>query len=163
MGTIKKSTLVKLIREVLTEEKRQMNESKVDKIYIEGNTLWSSYAPDSGNTRRLKGNDYITTKKDDKNFDTIATHMMDWSNQETPLKKTSKGSLYKIPVYSRTDLKTDATIHSSHKTARNYSIWGGRVEPMGHMWATIIPEQDYYLISFFKKKNEALYWIKPQK
>lgn len=129
--------------------------AKEEQVYIQGNTLWWSYAPDSGFAVPLKDlKSYYTDKSDHKNFDAIVRRIVKWSKKNKPLKMSKSKSrlLYKIPVYESGRLVG--------YDASKLSIWGGIEKPKTYYYMVIIEEQDYHIIHFFKTKGEALWWIK---
>ena len=113
-----------------------------DRVYFVNSTLWASYLPGCGETYQIRNfNTFLTDKKDDSHYDTIAEKILQYAENNIPNYKSKKGKIFKIPVFC------------SESEAKNKNS-------IGHYWLTIINENNYSILSFFKKNNEARYWIK---
>jgi predicted PolB exonuclease-like 3'-5' exonuclease len=114
-----------------------------DRVYFVNSTLWASYLPGCGETCNIRNfNTFLTDKKDDSHYDTIAEKILQYAENNIPNYKSKKGKIFKIPVF-----------YSESEANKNKNS-------IGHYWLTLINENNYSILSFFKKNNEAIYWIK---
>ncbi len=113
------------------------------KVYKIKDIFWIAYAEGSGIALPLKNRSYITDKKDDKNvdFDFIRNILM-FAKLQKPLKKNKNLSLYELPIH-----ESDRGIWDGSRTTKNKEYF-------------ILSTGKINVVTFFKKKTEALAWIK---
>jgi len=127
-----------------------LNESK-DKVFVKDNSLWVSYNPGSGKTTPMKDKMFITSKSGDSHFDSNALDIKKWSKENKAVLVNKISRVHKIPVYS---LRT----HS-----KDLSVWGGTTTPSSFIYMLVATETNgNVVVSFFKKRNEVLNFIKGQ-
>ena len=124
-----------------------------DVVYIQQNTLWTSYSPGSGMTSQIQGDPdkfrgFLTNKQGDDHYDYNVENILKWANQQEGLKIKDGSTLYKIPCYW------------GYKPQRELSIWGGEILPDYYLWMLISKASDYYVVNFFKTKQEAINFAK---
>lgn len=124
-----------------------------DIVYIQQNTLWTSYSPGSGMTTQIAGDPdkfrgYLTDKQGDDHFDSNVGNIVKWADQQEGLKIKEGSTLYKIPCYW------------GYKPQRDLSVWGGDVQPDYYLWLLLVKAPNYNLVNFFKTKNEAINFTK---
>lgn len=130
-----------------------LNESvNNDKVYIQQNTLWVSYSPNSGRTTQIKGDPdkfrgFFSNETTDEHYDGIVDKLLDWAKKETPLVKKSTSSLYKIPAYWK------------YSDTNDLSVWNGDKKPDYFLWMLISTNAKYSIVNFFKTKQEAVAFI----
>lgn len=130
--------------------KRFFTESKSDKVYFEGKTLWSAYGQGSGMTSWLPDTTKFLTDASGKNYDSIVSRLFKYSQNNKPLKAKSNVKMFEIPVYSESQYA---------KFGNSLDIWGGTQKPQGKKYM-IITEEKNVIVNFFDKKNEALAWMR---
>jgi len=132
-------------------KKLKINEdwNPTDVVYIQQNSLWTSYSPGSGMTTQIAGDPYkfrgyLTDKQGDDHFDSNVANIAKWADKQEGIKVKDGTTLFKIPCYW------------GYKPQRDLSIWGGNVNPDYYLWMSFTKAPNYNLINFFKTKNEAL-------
>jgi len=144
------------IKEIIKEEIQMLRENK-DKMLAQADSIWLSWNPGSGYTHQIKKG-FITDKKGDAHFNSMAKDILKWSEKNTPMKKNKRGKLYKLPHYSRQQLYNPQQAFRSIQPS-DYDIWGGDVKPEKYVYMHVHSDK-YIVISFFTNKNEALSWLK---
>jgi len=126
-----------------------LNETTDDKVIYVDNELWVTYGQGSGQTSYLPDlTKYLTDKGDDKNFDSLVPKLSRFAKSNKPMKqnKSKTVKMFEVPTYP-------------HVQYEAYDIFGGDIKPNGKIYM-IITEEKNTIVNFFKKKNEALAWMR---
>lgn len=134
-----------------------INESlnSTSKVFIQQNSLWISYQPNSGSTTQIKGNPdefrgYFTNdEKDGEHYDNDVNALIEWSASNKPEVKKSNYVVHKIPCWW------------GYKDHHDLSIWGGDIKPEYYVWLSITTMKNgISLVGLFKTKQQALAFLK---
>lgn len=138
-----------------------LNESlnSSSKVFIQQNSLWISYKPNSGSTTQIKGNPdefngyFTNNEEDEEHYNSDVNVLIEWSKLNKPeVKKSNSVSnyvLYKIPCWW------------GYKDHHELSIWGGDIKPEYYIWLSITTMKNgMSLVDLFKTKQHALGFLK---
>jgi len=127
--------------------KTYINEQGDRKLLISDNTIWFTYAPNSGIALPMANKTYLTDKNGDSNYyPNILSKMVDFAKTARPIKEKKNLKLYSIPVYKGNE-------------ASEYDIWGGSTKPIKEKFV-ILSTGKINVLTIFGSKKEALNWIK---
>jgi len=127
-------------KEIFTESQKH--------VYYQEGEIWLSYGQGSGQTIQLPNvKKYLTSDKNDKNYDSLVKDIEKWSDSAKPIKQKSNVKLFEIPVYGRSNM------------GDKFDIWGGDFKPKDKMYMVVTKDKNT-IINFFTNKNEALNWVK---
>jgi hypothetical protein len=133
--------------------KKLLNEGG-DKIFIQQNTLWVGWNPNSGTTTQIKGDPtkfrgYWTDRRTDSHYDFNVSRILDAVKHQTPDVSKNGVRIYKIPAWW------------GYSDANDYTIWGGDKKPEYYIWLYIGKiGNDESVVHLFKTKSEAVAFIK---
>lgn len=151
-----------------------------DRVFIEGDTLWISYAPGSGNTHQLTDYKKSFSNHPKMNYEVHTLKLIKkWAETQKPVakKKTNSGlmAMYKIPVYPSVrqlgrmndnrsaynrldvfanDLNSDSSRPDLHVPKDEI------VTTKKFAYILLVTEGKYDYIHWFKTRNEAVSWFK---
>ena len=120
-------------------------------IYYVADELWLARGQGSGQTIQLPDlKKYLNSDKNDsEHYNSSIDKILKYTKFLEPLKKTSNTELFEIPSYP--------SLRGNYN--ESYDIWGGSVKPISKIYMIVTKEKST-IVNFFRKKNEALAWMR---
>lgn len=135
-----------LLEDILSEIGGRYEVYAIDKM------LWIAVSPGNGLTHEIDTSFFVDKSGEPHSNPYLAKQLLKWAAYNRPVKSTKTKNLYKFPVYS--------PVNAYRQTQAEYEIWGGEISPIGTNYMIITQESDYHIFTFFKKKNEAMAWMR---